>query len=189
MPGRPHLSTEAASGRPAWLTRSSLTRKPVLLALAVVAALLVVLIVSVVSNGPVTIATPDLDDADQAACEAFTADLPTSIAGESVREIEPADALGSAYGDPAIIVRCGVPVPADFDEASSSCEVANGVGWYVPPEEFDDQSADVTLTAAGYRPVVEVTLPGGYRPDGPAAAIAQLAATVEEHLTLVENCN
>ena len=140
------------------------------------------------SSGPVDVVTPDLDDADRAACEAFTADLPPSLADEPARDVEPADALGGAYGDPAIVVRCGVPVPEGFDQASSSCEVANGVGWYVPPEEFDDQDADVTLTAAGYRPVVEIALPADYRPDGAAAAIAQLAAAVDEHLTLVENC-
>lgn len=135
------------------------------------------------------VVTLDLDDADRSACEAFIADLPASLADEPARDMEPADALGGAYGDPAIVVRCGVPVPADFDQTTSSCEVANGVGWYVPPEEFDDQSADVTLTAAGYRPIVEIDVPAEYRPDGPAAAIAQLAAAVDEHLTLIENCD
>ncbi len=32
-------------------------------------------------------------------------------------------------------------------------------------------------------------MPGSYRPDGPAAAIAELAAAVDDHLTLVENCD
>jgi hypothetical protein len=140
-------------------------------------------------GGAVEIDVPDLDADDRAACAAFTADLPATLAGEEPREVEPADALGAAYGDPAYVVRCGVEVPADFDEAVSACEVAEGVGWYVPPEEFDDQGTDVTLTAAGYRPVVAVTVPGDERPEGPAAAIAELAPAVEEHLTLVENCD
>lgn len=147
------------------------------------------LLLGACSGGAVSVVTPDVDASDRAACEAFVADLPTDLAGELPREVEPADALGAAYGDPAYVVRCGVPVPDDFDQASSSCEVANGVGWYVAPEDFLDQDADVTLTAAGYRPVVEVLVPGDYRPDGPAAAIVQLAAAVDEHLTLVENCD
>lgn len=155
--------------------------------LAPLAGLLVLL--TACSEGPVELVTPDLDPEALAACEAFVADLPESLADEASRDVEPPDALGAAFGDPAIVVRCGVAVPADFDEAVSSCEVANGVGWYVAPEEFDDQEADVTLTAAGYRPVVSVTVPGGYRPDGPAAAIAQVAASVDAHLTLIENCD
>ncbi len=167
MPGRPHLSTRRHLGLLLGLT----------------------LLLTACSAGPVEVASPDLDADDLAACEAFVADLPESIFELPAREIEPADALGGAYGDPAIVVQCGVGVPDGFDQAVSSCEVANGVGWYVPPEQFTDQQADVTLTAAGFRPVVEVSVPGTYRPDGTAAAIAQLAAAVDEHLTLIENCD
>ncbi len=169
MPGRPHLNRPL--GGPLIGPVFGLT-----------------LLLTACSAGPVEVLTPDLDDADRAACEAFVADLPTSIADLPVRDVEPVGALGGAYGDPAIIVRCGVSVPNGFDQSTSSCEVANGVGWYVPLEQFDDQEADVTLTAAGFRPVVEVSVPGTYRPDATAAAIAQLAAAVDEHLTLVESC-
>ncbi len=173
MPGRPHLSTSTRHRR--LLGGAALLLAPVAL--------------TGCSAGPVDVVTPDLDDADRSACEAFVADLPPSIFDEAPRDIDPPDALGGAYGDPAIVVRCGVAVPDGFDQAVSSCEVANGVGWYVPPEQFDEQDADVTLTAAGYRPIVEVSVPAEYRPDGTAAAIAQLAAAVDEHLTLVENCD
>ncbi len=179
MPGRPHLRSTRPR-RSARRPGSALAPRGWLGSLLVLAAC---------SAGPVTLSTPGVDAADRAACEAFTAALPDSIADETARETDPVDALGAAYGDPAIVVRCGVAVPDGFDQASSSCEVANDVGWYVAPEEFDDQSADVTLSAAGYRPVVSVTLPAQYRPDGPAAAIAQLAAAVDEHLRLVENCD
>ena len=87
-----------------------------------------------------------------------------------------------------IVVTCGAAIPSEFDE-TQSCEVSNGVGWYVPSEVFDDQGTDVTMTAVGYDPVVRLEIPGRYRPDGPAAAIAQLAAGVKEHLTLVADCN
>ena len=65
---------------------------------------------------------------------------------------------------------------------------ANGVGWFVPPDEADP-SADATWTAVGYRPVVAVHVPAGYRPEGGAAAIAQLAPTVKRHLRLVRPCH
>ena len=171
------------------MTRAVASAASAASAASVATAASLVLLLTACSGGAVPVATPDLDEADRAACAAFVADLPGSLAAEMPREIDPVDALGAAYGDPAIVVRCGVPVPTDFDQASSACEVAEGVGWYVSPADFNDQDADVTLTAAGCRPVVEVLVPGDYRPEGPAAAIAQLAAAVDEHLTLVENCD
>jgi hypothetical protein len=101
--------------------------------------------------------------------------------------VNPAAALGRAWGDPAIVVRCGVDVPDDFGE-TARCEVANGVGWFVPDEQVDDQDSDLVFTAAGYRPVVSVDVPHDYRPEGSAAVIAHLAAAVQEHLELVDDC-
>jgi hypothetical protein len=66
--------------------------------------------------------------------------------------------------------------------------VANDVGWFVPEDVIADQEADVTFTAVGYRPIVSVTVPGKYRPSGPAAAIADLAQPVKDHLELVQDC-
>jgi hypothetical protein len=141
-------------------------------------------------SGDPEIESYDLDEADRAACEAFVADLPDALADEDEVEVDGDDdpVLGAAYGDPAITVTCGVPTPEGFDQ-TSSCEVADGVGWYVAPEAFDDQDADVVLTAAGYRPAVAVSVPGELRPDAPAAAIAELAAPVKQHLTLEQRCS
>ena len=125
---------------------------------------------------------------ERAACAAFLADLPAVLAGEDARRTEPDDALGAAWGDPAITLTCGVDLPEDFDEFSS-CEEADGVGWFVPVEQVEDQSADVTLTAAGYRPIVQVSLPGSYRPEGPATVITQLGKPVQRHLELVDECS
>jgi hypothetical protein len=40
-----------------------------------------------------------------------------------------------------MVVTCGVPTPDGFD-LTAQCQVANGVGWYVPPEVLDDPDAD-----------------------------------------------
>jgi len=138
-------------------------------------------------SGPVEIDSPDVDADDRAACEAFVDDLPATLSGEDPVETEPKDPLGAAYGDPAIVVVCGVDVPDGFDE-TSACEEANRVGWYAPPEQYDDQSADVTIFAVTYRPVVELRLPSDYRPAGLAAALAELAAPVKRNLEKVQDC-
>ncbi len=145
------------------------------------------LLLTACSGGPVELDSPEPEVQDRAACEALVDDLPPALADEELREIEPTDALGAAYGDPAIVVVCGSDVPAEFNE-TSSCEVADGVGWYAPPEQYDDQSADVTMFSVTHRPVVELRLPSDYRPAGLAAALAQLAAPVKRHLEHVQDC-
>ena len=77
--------------------------------------------------------------------------------------------------------------PAGFD-LTASCESVDGVGYYIPDEQYDDQELDLTLTAAGYRPRVEVVVPADYRPNAAPAAMAVLAPLVKEHLTLADDC-
>jgi hypothetical protein len=151
------------------------------------ATLLAVAALGGCADEPVTLTSPEVSAEDLATCNEFLADLPDQLAEQARRKVNPAAALGRAWGDPAIVVRCGVGVPADFD-VTSSCEVADGVGWFVPEEQIDDQDADVVLTAVGYRPIVEVDVPAKYRPDGPAAAIAELAKPVTDHLREVDDC-
>jgi hypothetical protein len=84
-------------------------------------------------------------------------------------------------------VVCGVGVPEGFEE-TANCEEVNQVGWYAPPEQYDDQGADVTIFAVTHRPVVELRLPAEYRPEGLAAALAELAAPVKQNLEQVDDC-
>ena len=156
--------------------------------LAPLPALLVVPLALAACGGPVHVDVPSMSDADRTACDAFVATLPDRLAEQPRVEIEPADAPAAAYGDPAIVVRCGVPKPKEFD-LTSSCESANGVGYFIPDEQYDDQELDITMTAAGYRPRVEVTIPAKYRPNGNAAAMAALAPLIKQSLTLVDDCD
>ena len=137
--------------------------------------------------GPVELDTPDLDAADAATCAALVADLPATLAGEERAESEPPDAPGAAYGDPAIVVSCGAPKPEDFRE-TGDCILVNDVGWFVPPEQDQDNESDLALTTGGYEPRLRVDVPVDYRPEGSAAVMAELAPLVADHLTLVEQC-
>jgi hypothetical protein len=139
------------------------------------------------ADEPVSLDSPPVSQQDFDTCNAFLRDLPRRLDGHEARKVNPAAALGRAWGDPAIVVRCGVDVPDDFDD-TAHCEVANGVGWFVPDEQIDDQDSDLVFTAAGYRPVVSVDVPHDYRPEGSAAVIADLADAVQEHLELVDDC-
>ena len=136
---------------------------------------------------PVSIPSTDAGPAERAACEPFLADLPRELAGESERVLADQSALGAAWGDPAIVLTCGGELSDDFDRFAQCVEV-NGVGWFVPSDAETDQSSTAPLTAAGYRPVVRVTVPGDYRPEGVASVMAELADPVREHLRLVDPC-
>jgi hypothetical protein len=139
------------------------------------------------ADEPVTLTSPRVSAQDLATCDSFLDDLPNQLAGHDLRKVNPAAALGRAWGNPPIIVRCGVGLPAAYD-AFATCEQADGVGWFVPDDELQDQGKDVVFTAVGYRPIVSVTVPHDDRPEGAAAAIAQLAQPVSDHLELVKKC-
>jgi Protein of unknown function (DUF3515) len=138
-------------------------------------------------DDPVRLDGPRLDEATYATCQDLVGDLPEEVAEEPRRLVAPASASGAAWGDPPIVLRCGAEVPTDFDRFAT-CVEANGVGWYVPGGAEEQPDADVTITAAGYRPVVQVEVPGEHRPEGAAAAMAELAAAVEENLELINAC-
>ncbi|MGH3306924.1 MAG: DUF3515 domain-containing protein, partial [Nocardioides sp.] len=139
------------------------------------------------ADEPVSIPSTEAGTGARRVCERFIADLPAELAGEPERTLANEGALGAAWGDPAMVLTCGGELPDDFDRFAQ-CVEANGVGWFVPDDAEADQSATAAVTAAGYRPVVQVTVPGDYRPEGVASVIAQLADPVREHLRLVDRC-
>jgi hypothetical protein len=146
------------------------------------------LVVSACGKEPVSIPTLRLTAADQARCQRLTDALPATVAGQEQRKTQPAAALGGAWGDPPIVAQCGVGVPQDFSR-TAACTEADGVGWFVPEAQVDDQSADVVMATAGYRPVLQVTVPASYRPSGLAAAMVELAPMVKQYTRLVHPCH
>jgi hypothetical protein len=146
------------------------------------------LVLTACGKEPVSIPTLRLTAADQAVCQRLVNALPDTVAGQDRRKTQPAAALGGAWGDPPIVAQCGVGVPAAF-KRTSACTVADGVGWFVPETQVDDQSSDVVMSTAGYRPVLQVTVPASYRPSGLAAAMVELGPMVKEYTKLVHPCH
>ena len=148
-----------------------------------------VLLVTGCAPGPLAVEPPSPAPDEVAACEDFLAGLPDELAGEHRREITGGDGLVAAWGDPAIVLTCGVGAPAEFGRAST-CIEANGTGWFVPDSVLldPDQQVDVTMTAVEFRPRVEVVLPGDYRPDGFLAVTGTIGRLVSDELDLEERC-
>jgi hypothetical protein len=136
---------------------------------------------------PVSIPTLRLTPADQAVCQRLVNALPDELAGQDRRKTQPAAALGGAWGDPAVVAQCGVAVPGDLTR-TSSCTEANGVGWFVPNDQANDNSVDAVLTTAGYRPILQLSVPAKYRGGDLAGALVELAPLVKKYLKLVQPC-
>jgi hypothetical protein len=149
-----------------------------------VAALLAVLAL-LVSGCKVDVPQTKVSEADQAACRALVAALPGSVSDQKRRETT-GNPLAAAWGDPAIVLRCGVGEPADYDPLVG-CQTVNGMDWYVPQKGMNDQDEDVVMTTYGREPAVEVRLPAQYRP--PVAAMVDLAAAIGKHTRVVKRCS
>ena len=161
-------------------------RRPVRTNAGAVACLVVLaLLASGCTAGAVDVEGTDPGD-DAPACERLVETLPQTLAEQERREVDDAaSATAAACGDPPIVLRCGVGEPASFD-ALSTCQVTNGVAWYIPDEQITGRPVDVTMTTIGRAPGVEVTIPADYFP--PAAAMVGLAGPLKEHTEKVARC-
>ena len=101
------------------LLRTRLTTAVVLLAASVVA---LSGCSSSVELAPAPLATAD-------GCRATGAAWPNDVGGQERREVSEPSA-GAAYGDPAIIARCGVPA---LGPTTDDCIEVDGIGWVAQP--------------------------------------------------------
>ena len=96
--------------------------------------------------------------------------LPDVVSDAVRRDIEPASEQVAAWGDPPIILRCGVASPPEYRRDAQLLDV-EGVGWFPV-----DGEGGTFFTAMDRRPYVEVAVPDEYAPE--AVVLADLAAAV-----------
>jgi Protein of unknown function (DUF3515) len=106
------------------------------------------------------------------ACHALLERTPDQVGGADSRPVQPADSLAAAWGDPPIVLRCGVPKPAAL-RPSSHCTEINGVGWFA-----ERATRGYIFTTIGRAAFVEVSVPSAYDP--PAAPLIDLAGAVKK---------
>jgi hypothetical protein len=150
-----------------------------------VAGVVALVLLTATACGGVDIPASKVSAEERTACEALVEALPAEVSDQPRRETD-GNPLGAAWGDPAIVLRCGVGAPRGFDRFSR-CEVANGLGWFVPEEQVQDQDLDVVMTTVERSPRVEVTVPAEYRP--PPAVMVDLADAITGHTRLVKKCS
>ncbi len=148
--------------------------------------LAVVVALTATGCGAVEVRGTEVSEADRAACTSLVEALPDQVSDQPRRETT-GSPLGAAWGDPAIVLRCGVGgTPAGYDKFAG-CQTANGVDWFVRTETIEDQSADVVLTTIGRTPTLELFVPATYRP--PVAAMVDLADVIKQHTRVERRCS
>jgi hypothetical protein len=94
-------------------------------------------------------------------CREFVASLPSTLAGLGRRGADSAAAGVAAWGDPAVVLRCGTGA---IGPTTLPCVSIDGVDWVVVAQG-DDGAA--RLATFGRVPAVEVEVPGAYAPAPP----------------------
>jgi hypothetical protein len=107
-------------------------------------------------------------------CRALHRALPDKVSGLPLRGTDPASDLTAAWGsgDDAVVLRCGIPRPAQMSDPRLAAVDADGVSWLA-----EEPSSGWRFTTTYRVAYVQVTLGPGHQ-DG--TLIAQLAAAVRK---------
>jgi hypothetical protein len=109
----------------------------------------------------VRVAVPDASGATRAVCARLVDRLPTHLEGHRSRVVDPASPLTHAWGNPPIVLRCGVAKPPGYSASSIQSTDVNGVVWFqqVQPEL-------VRWTAVRHGANIELDVPTSYDAQG-----------------------
>lgn len=114
---------------------------------------------------------PSTTDVSQR-CSELDAALPETVDGAGRRPTTPNSTATAAWGEPPIVMRCGVSAPSAFSPTSTVVEIG-GIAWF--PEEL---TAGVLFTAIDWPPgseaiYIEVAVPEQY--ESPAAIVTDIS--------------
>jgi hypothetical protein len=109
----------------------------------------------------VRVTPPDPSGPVAAACARLVNYLPAILDGKRSRVVQPKSPLVHAWGSPPIVLRCGVPQPADYDPGSPQTATVDGVVWFQ-----DIGRTSVTWTAIRRTADVELVVPTSYEAQG-----------------------
>ena len=120
---------------------------------------------------PISVAPPPANPAADAPCTSLLGDLPTAIETStgtlSGRPAQSSWTYVAAWGDPAIVLRCGVPRPSQLTPQSSAFLVVTDGVTFLP----EKKGGDTIFTAVDRAAYIEITVPSSYAqpPLGPIA--------------------
>jgi Protein of unknown function (DUF3515) len=123
--------------------------------------------------GPVTVDAPTPSATAGRDCPAVISHLPAALAGKPARQARSKSSpYVASWGDPPLILRCGVPRPAGYT-GGSELTVVDGVQW-LP----DKRGTETVWTAVDRGSYVELTIPGGFT----GTAVVELSQALSQAL-------
>jgi Protein of unknown function (DUF3515) len=124
---------------------------------------------------PLPVAVPPVTPEADASCPALMGQLPLELAGEQSRPVDSDSPYAYAWGEPPVVLVCGVERPATLEPTSPLIQV-NGVNWLV-----DTSDPDSIVWTAVDRPVyVQVTVSA----DTDSAPVTALCQVINDTLPL-----
>lgn len=118
------------------------------------------------------------------ACAELVAALPDTVDGAGTRPTSPQSAATAAWGEPPIVLRCGVARPAAVTPTSVLLEV-DGIGWFPEPLEAGTVFTAVQLDGLEFDGLegfddpalyLEVIIPDAYT--SPGGIIADISSAL-----------
>ncbi|WP_233517862.1 DUF3515 domain-containing protein [Geodermatophilus marinus] len=118
---------------------------------------------------PLDVEVPELAPETEAACLDLVEALPFELAGEVSRPVRSERPVAHAWGDPPVVLVCGVDRPEGFVADSPLIQI-NGVQWYVDTSD----PGEIVWTAVDRPVYVEVTV----SPDTDSAPVTALGPVI-----------
>lgn len=118
--------------------------------------------------------SPPPSEAIRAICQNMARALPEKLDDLARRPVSPATPFVAAWGDPAVVLRCGVPRPGSLTTTSDLLAV-NEVGWFA-----EQAPGRRVFTAVDRVAEVEVSIPVEHDPAvGPLVDLAPAITTAD----------
>ena len=109
--------------------------------------------------------------ADGTGCARLAMRLPADLDGRDRRDTDPASPRTAAWGDPAVVLRCGVRRPAGL--TGSEVVEVDGVGWVLA-----ERRGAYVFTSSDLATYVQVRVPRSTPRTAATAPLVDLAAPV-----------
>lgn len=127
--------------------------------------------------GAVEIEPYDVQPGGERACAELLGHLPEVVSDAVARDVSPDDLPAAAWGQPAIVLRCGVGLPPEYRPDAILTEI-DGVAWF--PAEGTGGTFFATVDRD---PIVEVAVPDDY---DPATVLGDLGPSIARNLPVAD---